>query len=291
MKTRIIHTKFWTDDYIRSLDIEGRLLFFWLITNEFIDVLGVMEVSLDVIERQTGIKANKIEKLKIKFHEDGKIDCYKSYIYLKNSYKYQTYSGILNCQPKLRTIYEMSADVHRHYQIQIEFWLSEIKSEIQPYYDNIKYKKIISLYNRVVKMFKLSINTPIDTPIYTPSIGERNKNKEIRNKNKEIKKEKEIEISEEDMQIIADKYHVPIEFVMSKYEDLVDYCQYKGKKYKDYKAALRQWVKKDAIEMARREVNQYGSRRGIDGEALAQQLRDKRERERQERKMASDVDR
>lgn len=47
---------------------------------------------------------------------------------------------------------------------------------------------------------------------------------------------------------ISKKYNVPLAFVLSKLEDLQNYCSRKGKKYKNYKAALEFFVKKDAIE-------------------------------------------
>lgn len=52
--------------------------------------------------------------------------------------------------------------------------------------------------------------------------------------------------SEDTFKEIAEAYKVPISFVQSKYEDLVNYCESTGKTYKDYLAALRNWVKKDA---------------------------------------------
>ena len=54
---------------------------------------------------------------------------------------------------------------------------------------------------------------------------------------------------------LAERYNVPIAFVISKYEDLTNYCEAKGKKYKDYLAALRNFVKQDSIKI-RKEANE-----------------------------------
>lgn len=56
-------------------------------------------------------------------------------------------------------------------------------------------------------------------------------------------------ITEEDLLYIAEYYQVPVSFVKSKFDDLVNYCESKGKRYKDYLAALRKFVKQDAIKV------------------------------------------
>lgn len=92
---------------------------------------------------------------------------------------------------------------------------------------------------------------------------------------REINKEKELiplkgkyssleSLGEAEFQQIAEDYQVPIEFVRSKYDDLVNYVPNKtGKPYKDYFAALRNFVKKEAIQI-RKEAGEHVSKRGID---------------------------
>jgi len=62
-------------------------------------------------------------------------------------------------------------------------------------------------------------------------------------------------LTENDLEVIAQDYHVPLPFVKSKYDDLLNYCASKGKSYKDYKATLRNWVKADAFKIKQ---DQYG---------------------------------
>lgn len=61
--------------------------------------------------------------------------------------------------------------------------------------------------------------------------------------------------TEEIFRQIAEVNQVPITFVESKYEDLVNYTESTGKKYKDYLAALRNWVKKDAEKLRKEEYH------------------------------------
>lgn len=51
------------------------------------------------------------------------------------------------------------------------------------------------------------------------------------------------------LQEIADKYKVPLSFVKSKLDDMTNWLSAKGKKYKNYKAALSNWVKSDALKI------------------------------------------
>ena len=54
------------------------------------------------------------------------------------------------------------------------------------------------------------------------------------------------DIGKEEIKAVAEDYQVPISFVESSHEDLVNYCNAHGRRYKNYLAALRNFVKKDA---------------------------------------------
>ena len=79
-----------------------------------------------------------------------------------------------------------------------------------------------------------------------------------RESNREEKYSSLSHITEDDLMEIGDMYKVPIPFVRSVFDDLKNYVEAKGKKYKNYKAALRNWVKKDAIRL-RKEANEQRS--------------------------------
>lgn len=77
-------------------------------------------------------------------------------------------------------------------------------------------------------------------------VGTNKNNKNIRTKENIYNTVKSLD--ENDFQEIAESYKVPIALVRSSYDDLVNYCQSKGKRYKNYKAALRNFVKGNAIK-------------------------------------------
>lgn len=62
------------------------------------------------------------------------------------------------------------------------------------------------------------------------------------------------QLKDDQLQQIADDYHVPLSFVLSKQEDLSNWMKSSGKTYTDIHAALRRWVKKDALGI-RKEAN------------------------------------
>jgi hypothetical protein len=87
--------------------------------------------------------------------------------------------------------------------------------------------------------------------------GKERKEKEIKENNNitEIqKKYKTIEdIKEDDIESLAQEFDVPVSFIYSKVDDLKSYCEYQGKKYKNYKMALRSFVKRDALKIRKEE--------------------------------------
>ncbi len=61
------------------------------------------------------------------------------------------------------------------------------------------------------------------------------------------------EIKLYDLEEIANKYQIPLSFVKMQLESLKNYCASNGKKYKDYKAALRNFCLRDMKNMATRQ--------------------------------------
>lgn len=75
------------------------------------------------------------------------------------------------------------------------------------------------------------------------------------------------DLQEEDLIKISELYQVPISFVKSKHDDMVNWHESTGKRKKNWYATLRTWVKRDTIKL-RQEVSRYGNKRGIDASNL-----------------------
>lgn len=96
METRIIHTKFWKDNYIEGLDHKGKLLFLYLITNETINICGIYEIGDKAIKYDLDFAQEELDFYKKKFTEDKKFEFFKGWVKILNVDKYNTFSGPKN---------------------------------------------------------------------------------------------------------------------------------------------------------------------------------------------------
>lgn len=167
MKSRIVHTKIWTDSWFSELVVDEKLLFFYLLTNEYCNVLDIYELPMSVAVYQTGISKERINEIKAKFKADGKIDCIEDYVAMNNGYKYQFYKGAKNNYAKLRIIQEMSDRVIAHYFIPIGVTLMQIEHEMDVF--DVSERNLVGLLPRVKLRYEqikitLSIYPYADTP-------------------------------------------------------------------------------------------------------------------------------
>lgn len=100
MITRILHTRFWEDEYIASLEKEGKLLFCYLLLNEKNNKIGCYEVSDNRIMADTAIELEVIHRLMHKFTIDKKITRYKNWVRIINHDKYNSFTGAKNDKGK-----------------------------------------------------------------------------------------------------------------------------------------------------------------------------------------------
>ena len=110
MKTRIIYTKFWEDNYITDLSIEERILFIYLLTNRFVGLSNIYELQDRRISFDTGIPDKELQRIKSKFQKDKKFCFIDGYIGIVNSDKYNQYTGEKNELAKIREFKLMNQD-------------------------------------------------------------------------------------------------------------------------------------------------------------------------------------
>jgi hypothetical protein len=96
MRTRIFHTRFWSDEYILSLSVKEKLLFAYFLTNEHVSIAGVYEIPDQYIRLATGLSLVAIGKIKLRFMQDGKFIFFNSWVRIVNADKYQDYTGEKN---------------------------------------------------------------------------------------------------------------------------------------------------------------------------------------------------
>lgn len=222
MKTRIIHTKFWADGYVSSLTPQEKIIFLYYLTNEKVNIIHLYECPDRYVLLDTGVSRGVLEACKEKLQRDGKIRFYKDYVLLVNADKYESYKGKDNETAKDKLMQELSQDVLDWYINIKDTPLTEVSDDTDStLYSTISHKsEIINNKKGVVKGISLEVGLATDEHLFAE---------------------------------IAEMYQVPVPFVASKWDDLRNYCESTGKRYRNYQATLKNWVKKDALEIRKGE--------------------------------------
>lgn len=215
MKTRILHTRFWRDEFVSHLTYKEKLTFVYLLTNEWVNLVGIYELPDKYIKTDLDLSQSELEIIKKKLA--GKVTFWNGWVKILHHDKYNTnYSGGKNEVARTR---EMSLIPD-------------------------------SVLNETDRL-SIGYRYPSDSTI-------NHKSETIININKGGTRGGKLEdIGGEDIKEIAEKYQTTEAFVISKIDDIKNYCASTGKKYKDYLATLRNWVKKDAMKL------KGGGRNGI----------------------------
>ena len=116
MKTRIIHTKFWKDDYVSSLSSEEKLMFLYFVTNEHVNILHLYYCPDRLIMFDTGIDRGILEKIKKKFEQDKKVYFRDGWIFLRNAHRYESYEGEKNDECKRKILKECGKTIKEWYR-------------------------------------------------------------------------------------------------------------------------------------------------------------------------------
>lgn len=210
MKIRQVQTSFWKDNYISELSAKEKLVFIYLITNDSVSLTGMYQLPDRMIRAELDLTQPELEAIKIKFVKDSKFYFLNGWIKIINYDKYNAYTGDKNKEAKAKELQFVPKELLNH---KFSDTLSGGYSENPETLDTTSNQlSVISNQYSVIGVVKGN------------------------------------DVTEETMRSIAELYQVPYEFVLSKHDDMMNWCKAKGKKYKDYDAALRNWVKKDAIE-------------------------------------------
>lgn len=96
MITRTIHTGIWKSELFRALDKDGKLVYSYLLTNEYASLSGVFKVSdLDIVIH-TGVSEEDLERVFEQLKAMNKVGRYKDWVYIVGHDKYNKYTGSSN---------------------------------------------------------------------------------------------------------------------------------------------------------------------------------------------------
>jgi len=137
MKTRIIWTKIYDDDWFNTLSIEYKFLFIYYFTNSRIEHTGIYQCPLRIISFETGITPKELINTNQKFEADKKILFLKDWIYVIKSSIYGGYQGPKNELAFKREMDKLPKDIKESFNntVPIQY--------IYPIYTTINHKSEI----------------------------------------------------------------------------------------------------------------------------------------------------
>jgi hypothetical protein len=91
-KIRVLNSYFWDDTYIRKSSKDVKLVYAYLLTNSFTNMMGLYEIDIDQIAFSTNIKREEAAIALNALESDNKIIYKEGYVMIKNWHKYQTSS-------------------------------------------------------------------------------------------------------------------------------------------------------------------------------------------------------
>jgi hypothetical protein len=94
MKTRIVHTRIWEDEFFIALSQEAKLLFLYLITNQRINLVGCYQVADRILCFDIGLSPDGLSKAKTEL--GNKVKFAGNWVYIPNAAKLGGYSGKRN---------------------------------------------------------------------------------------------------------------------------------------------------------------------------------------------------
>lgn len=213
MKTRVLHTDIYEKLVKWDAPQEVRRLYPYLLTNKRINISGIYELPDQYIYFETLLSAKEFQSAKEWLKERKKVRFHNGWIHV------------------------LKVDDYNNYK----------KSDL----NIIAYDKEIALVPPVIREYFFNPDRDIDTSIDTTIDTASNKKQVISNPIKgEIAKRGLDEIDDEYMAHVAEKYQVPISFVISKLDDLTNWIKEKPTRARgrDLRITLMAWVKKDALE-------------------------------------------
>ena len=89
MPRRSIDTKMWGDNWFSGLDPTERYLFLYFLTNEHTSLCGIYEIPLRIMAFETGLDMEMLNKIILRFSEDGKIHYQDGWVCVVNYEEYQ----------------------------------------------------------------------------------------------------------------------------------------------------------------------------------------------------------
>lgn len=220
MKTRIIQTRFWDDNFIVNANKDTRYLYMYLLTCQYINLCGIFQLSDKKIQFETGLTGKEFEMAKNELIENKKVFFKDGWVKILNAEKNNKYTNSpSNEKPYNAELDKVPEDI-------LEFFNSSVGSTVHSSVDsNIKYKtRNIKYKNKNIKQEKEKVLL-VENSSNNFSFAK-------------FKKEKD-QILEDALEKYPDKD------CRKAIESFIEKNEAKNYKYKNYRLAFFNWVRED----------------------------------------------
>jgi hypothetical protein len=215
MKTRVIQTSIWRDILDEPMNIDTKLLYMYLLTNEHIGQTDYLKVIESEVSFYTGLDQKQIKFCLKQLEDVGLIRIYSNWVMFTNgAYIQSYYKGKKN--------------------------------------EKAQKKELSAIPNDVLKFFSDTLSIPYQ---YTSDSTINNKSYILNNKSEIIKPKSteksysefnNVKLTDEDLNKLYEK--IGKQNTDSLIEELGGYIAGHGKKYKSHYAVLQNWAKRRAVE-------------------------------------------
>ena len=116
MKARILHTRFWQDEFILSSTKDVRLLYNYLLTNAFIGLTGIYRLPEAYISLETALTKEDIKTAKNTLEKANKVFFYNEWVYIPKADQYNKFSkGEKTGVAYEREVKDLPEDVEKYF--------------------------------------------------------------------------------------------------------------------------------------------------------------------------------
>lgn len=203
MKTRIIQTRFWDDEFISECSLYTQHLYIYLLTSQYINICGMFQLPVKKILYETKLTDKQFEIAEKELAQADKVYFAKGWVYVKNAMKNNNY----------------------------------VKSS-----DNQKAcdKELGRVPDDVRAIFDSTVGSTVHS---TSTVPINNKQEIINNKTTKKSSLKATSLTDQDLSELATALGKSTDKIKTLYEKILDYELSTGKAYKDYKATIRNWLR------------------------------------------------
>ena len=239
MKTRLIQTEFWNDEQVQEMSLEGQHLYLFLLTCPQINICGIFKLSRGMIQLMTRLSAKQLTAAARELSNLDKVRFYKDWISVVNARAHNFYEtspkNAKACQKELESI---PADVLDYFQ--------KDKTSQNIHQDSNDTKKESN--DTISTEYRYSHNLNHNQNQKDGGVGEEKNEKAKQLALSTLGVHSHVctqltDIGEVEIQTVAKAYRTSPAFVRDCLDNLRNYCESSGKRYKNYLAALRNFTK------------------------------------------------